>query len=131
MMTDHANDQKKLRALFLANKQHLDREVCGERALLSLTTPQLLQAIYELTGQKIDDAGGIEAWEALPAEEQAHINSTLHAELCQKYGQAEFDALSPAEQEEADFFLGGGCCMHKDLNAHRGSGRANICDIRY
>jgi hypothetical protein len=30
MMTDHANDQKKLRALFVAVKQRMEGEVWGE-----------------------------------------------------------------------------------------------------
>ncbi|KAJ7494006.1 hypothetical protein FB451DRAFT_1020393 [Mycena latifolia] len=119
LMTDHANDQMKLRALFLARKERVDREIRGERALLQRSTPKLLDAIYQLTADKIEAAGGIAAWDALPADEQERINSTLHGELCQKYGQEEFDKLSEEEKAEADFSLGGGCCMHKDLNAHK------------
>ncbi|KAJ7679602.1 hypothetical protein B0H17DRAFT_1235013 [Mycena rosella] len=58
MMTDDSADQEKLRALFLALKQRMDREVRGDRALLHLTTPKLLDAIYDLTGQKIEARGG-------------------------------------------------------------------------
>ncbi|KAJ7484589.1 hypothetical protein FB451DRAFT_1169635 [Mycena latifolia] len=120
MMTDHANDQKKLRALFFALKQQMEREVRGERALSRLTSPELLKLIYELTEEKIRAAGGMAAWDALPAEERVAQNMNLRAELCQKYGQQEFDVLPQEEKDEADFFLGGGCCMHKDLNAHKG-----------
>ncbi|KAJ7144105.1 hypothetical protein C8R44DRAFT_865099 [Mycena epipterygia] len=96
MMTDHANDQMKLRALFKAFKQQVDREVRGE------------------------PVGGMEAWDALPVLERVRVNGTLHGELCKRYGQQEFDGLPQEEKDEADFFLGGGCFMHKDLNAHRG-----------
>ncbi|KAJ7192519.1 hypothetical protein GGX14DRAFT_578084 [Mycena pura] len=102
MMTDHAAAQK------------------SERALLCQTVPRLLDVIYEITDTKIRAAGGMAAWDALAAEERDHRNSTLYAELCQKFGQAEFDKLSKGERDEADFFHCGGCFMHKDLNAHKG-----------
>jgi hypothetical protein len=60
------------------------------------------------------------AWDALSVEERNRRNSTLHAELCQKYGEEEFEKLTQEERDDADFFLGGGCFMHKDLNAHKG-----------
>ncbi|KAJ7142722.1 hypothetical protein C8R44DRAFT_726053 [Mycena epipterygia] len=113
MMTDHANDQMKLRTLF------------------KLTAPKLLDVIYALTDEKIEDADGMEAWDALPALERVRINGTLHGELCKRYGQQEFDELPEEEQNEADFFLGGGCFMHKDLNAHRVSsqGGVKLCEL--
>ncbi|KAJ7662048.1 hypothetical protein DFH06DRAFT_987532 [Mycena polygramma] len=120
LMTDHAADQKKLRALFEALKKRMDREVRGENVLLRLGAPELLDAIYEISKKKIDAAGGMAAWDALSADERDHRNSTLHAELCQIYGHEEFMKLSQAERDDVDFFLGGGCFMHKDLNAHLG-----------
>ncbi|KAJ7767857.1 hypothetical protein DFH07DRAFT_915471 [Mycena maculata] len=120
MTTDHAADQKKLWTLFLEMKKRMDREVRGERALLCLGSPELLDVIYSIINEKIQAAGGMAAWDALPAEERARRNSTLHAEVCQRFGQAEFNKLSQQERDEIDFFAGGGCFMHKDLNAHRG-----------
>ncbi|KAJ7908522.1 hypothetical protein B0H13DRAFT_1617392 [Mycena leptocephala] len=120
MMTDHANDQKKLRDLFEQLKQRMERELRGERALLRLSSPELLTAIHKLTEEKIMAAGGIAAWDALPAEDRVARSNNLHAELCQKFGQAEFDALPQDVKDSVDFWLGGGCCMHKDLNAHKG-----------
>jgi hypothetical protein len=49
MMTDHAADQKKLRALFLAMKQCMDCEIGGEHALLSLMVPQFLDTKLPMT----------------------------------------------------------------------------------
>ncbi|KAJ7703412.1 hypothetical protein B0H16DRAFT_1347152 [Mycena metata] len=120
MMTDHAADQKKLRALFLEMKKRMDLEIRGERALLCLSAPKLLDVIYEITDAKIQAVGGMAAWDALTAEERTRRNSALHAELTQKFGQAEFEKLTPEERAEALFFHCGGCFMHKDLNAHRG-----------
>lgn len=53
MMTDHANDQMKRRALVKAMKQRVNREVRGERALFRLTTPKLLDAIFALTNERL------------------------------------------------------------------------------
>ncbi|KAJ7358185.1 hypothetical protein DFH08DRAFT_802029 [Mycena albidolilacea] len=125
-MTDHAADQKKLRALFLEMKECLDREIRGERVLLHLTAPKLLDVIYEITDHKIQATGGMAAWDALPTEESNLRNSTLHTELCQKFGQAEFEKLSQEERNEAHFFHCGDCFMHKDLNVHRDNAAAAI-----
>ncbi|KAJ7093409.1 hypothetical protein B0H15DRAFT_905275 [Mycena belliarum] len=120
MITDHAADQKKLVFLFKELKQRMERELRGERALLLLSPPELLQLICELNAEKIADAGGEAGWDALPRAEQDRCNAALNGDLCRKYGQALFDALSPEQQREVDLFVWAGCCMHKDLNAHKG-----------
>ncbi|KAJ7432104.1 hypothetical protein B0H11DRAFT_1890622 [Mycena galericulata] len=120
MITDHAADQKKLAFLFQVLKQQTDRELRGERALLLLSPPQLLILICELNAEKIADAGGQEGWDSLPVDEQDRRNAALHGDLCRRYGQDLFDKLSPEQKREVDFFVWVGCCMHKDLNAHRG-----------
>ncbi|KAF8871601.1 hypothetical protein BD779DRAFT_1453746, partial [Infundibulicybe gibba] len=120
MGTDHANDQKKLKKLFQDTKRFCDREVRGERALLMLAPTELIHVICQLTEKKIADVGGQSAWDALQATEQARRNESLHQDLLQEYGKRAYNALPPAQQQEADFFVWGGCCMHKDLNAHKG-----------
>ncbi|KAF8880977.1 hypothetical protein BD779DRAFT_1445829 [Infundibulicybe gibba] len=120
MGTDHANDQKKLKKLFQDTKRFCDREVRGERALLMLAPTELIHVVCQLTEKKIADAGGQGAWDALQATEQARRNECLHQDLLQEYGERAYNALPPAQQKEVDFFVWGGCCMHKDLNAHKG-----------
>jgi hypothetical protein len=40
--------------------------------------------------------------------------------MVQKFGQEAYDKLTDEQKREADFFIWAGCCMHKDLNAHKG-----------
>ncbi|KAJ3756107.1 hypothetical protein EV360DRAFT_72281 [Lentinula raphanica] len=110
MITDHAADQKKLAALFVELKKSMDREERGERAIKNLAPEALIQTITEYNIAKIRAAGGPTAWDALPNEEKA----------CQNEKQ-DFQSLSSEQQAEADFFIWCGCCMHKDLNAHKGA----------
>jgi hypothetical protein len=120
MITDHANDQKKLKQLFQELKIHYDREIRGERALLLLSPDELLRMLCELNAKKFEDAGGHDAWERLSTEEQDRQNKLVAEQLVQKYGKEAYDQLSPEQKFEADFFIWAGCCMHKDLNAHKG-----------
>jgi hypothetical protein len=69
MGTDHANDQKKLKALFQQLKQWYDREVRGERALQLVSPAELIQIVCELNEEKIAAAGGQSGWDALSEEE--------------------------------------------------------------
>jgi hypothetical protein len=120
MITDHAADQKKLAFLFETIKQQMERELHGERALLLLSPLEILKMICELNEEKIQNAGGQAGWDSLPAEEQDCRNAALHGILCQRYGQELFDALFLERKREVDLFVWAGCCMHKDLNAHKG-----------
>jgi hypothetical protein len=70
MGTDHANDQKKLKALFQQLKQWYDREVRGEQALQLVSPAELIQLLCKLNEEKIAEAGGQEGWDALSEEEQ-------------------------------------------------------------
>jgi hypothetical protein len=128
MITDHANDQKKLKQLFQELKIHYDREVRGEHALLLLSPDELLRLLCELNTKKFEDAGGHDAWERLSTEEQDLCNKLVAQELVQKFGKEAYDKLSPEQKFEADFFIWAGCCMHKDLNAHKGG---NACLVLY
>ncbi|KAJ7620143.1 hypothetical protein FB45DRAFT_745577 [Roridomyces roridus] len=120
MLTDHAADQKKLAGLFQKLKMKMDREIRGERALLLLSPPELLALVCELNEKKIAAAGGQAGWDTLPVEEQERQNAALHSLLSQRYGQKMFDKLSEEQKREVDLFVWAGCCMHKDLNAHKG-----------
>jgi hypothetical protein len=120
MGTDHANDQKKLKSLFRELKQWYDREVRGECALLLVSPEELVRIVCELNEEKIAEAGGQSGWDALSEDEQAHRNKKVFETLCQRYGEKEFEALSADQKREANFFIWAGCCMHKDLNSHKG-----------
>jgi hypothetical protein len=120
MLTDHAEDQKKLVRLFRKWKEACEREVRGERALATLPPDDVVALLWQMTDGAIVAAGGIEGWEALPAEERDRRSSEAQVQLHAKIGQERFSMLTMAEQESIDFFVWAGCCMHKDLNAVKG-----------
>ncbi|KAF9231631.1 hypothetical protein BU15DRAFT_68173 [Melanogaster broomeanus] len=121
MLTDHAEDQKKLVRLFLEWKQTCEREVCGERALATLPPDDITAYAWKMMQGILQDAGGPEGWEALAVEEQnrrlQHARCTLYHEI----GVENFSLLSQDEKDATDFFIWGGCCMHKELNAVKGA----------
>ncbi|KAJ3765715.1 hypothetical protein FB446DRAFT_794779 [Lentinula raphanica] len=121
MIMDHAADQKKLAALFVELKKSMDREEQGERAIKNLAPEALIQTITEYNIAKIRVAGGPTAWDALPNEEKARQNESTYHSVLRHYGEQDFQSLSSEQQAEADFFIWCGCCMHKDLNAHKGA----------
>ena len=59
IITDHADDQKKLKQLFQELKIHYDHEIQGEHTLLLLSPDELLQMLYKLNTKKFEDAGGL------------------------------------------------------------------------
>jgi hypothetical protein len=99
---------------------HYDHKVFGERALLLMSPEGLLRLISDLNLKKFVDAGGEEAWNLLSAEEQDQRNAEVAQQMVQTFGQEAYDKLTDKQKMEADFFIWAGCCMHKDLNAHKG-----------
>ncbi|KAG1853184.1 hypothetical protein DFJ58DRAFT_728297 [Suillus subalutaceus] len=100
MLTDHAEDQKKLVRLFSDWKR--------------------TSLLWQTTEGVITTAGGMEAWEALTAGEQHLRSSEALRQLKLTIGQEKFDGLTESAKESIDFFIWAGCCMHKDLNAVKG-----------
>ena len=105
-------------------KTQCDREVRGERALVSETALSLLPILWEANEQKIADAGGLAAWNALSADEQIVRNADAHKKVCLHLGENEFEALSAGEKREVEFLLWAGCCMHKEMNSVKGGNAA-------
>ncbi|KAG2126403.1 hypothetical protein BD769DRAFT_1668415 [Suillus cothurnatus] len=102
MLTDHAEDQKKLIHLFREWKEVYEREVLQKG---------LLQLQEELKGGK-------------HRPPKSKIDTHLKLAISFKIGQEQFSALTLPEKESVDFFIWAGCCMHKDLNAVKGG---NTC----
>jgi hypothetical protein len=118
--TDHAEDQKKLVRLIRDWKMKCDREARGETVLLSSPTAAHLQFLYEECNRKIDEAGGLTAWEALSREEKELRGKDTYQRICMRLGEEAFSKLSEEERQEAGFLVWAGCCMHKDLNSVKG-----------
>ena len=128
MHTDHAEDQKKLARLIQMWKKLCEHELCGELLLWSMLPEQLLPLLLTESQQKITEAGGPDAWAMLSEEEQAVQNAALLTNICLRFGQEAFDALTEEQKIEVDFFIWAGCCMHKELNSVKG-GNAHMMEF--
>ncbi|KAG1722699.1 hypothetical protein EDB19DRAFT_1834886 [Suillus lakei] len=101
MLTDHAEDQKKL-------------------ALTCLPLADVIHLLSEMMENVIETVGGYQRWDLLsPDKRQLHSSKAIR-QLCMTFGEKEFASLSSAEKEAMDFFVWAGCCMHKELNAAKG-----------
>ncbi|KAG2133325.1 hypothetical protein DEU56DRAFT_739092 [Suillus clintonianus] len=120
MLTDHAEDQKKLVRLFTEWKRSCEREVRGERALATLPPDDVIHLLWEMTESLVNEAGGIDGWDRLGVDEQQRCYSNAHHNLLAQLGQEQFDSLPQSEKDDIDFFVWAGCCMHKELNAAKG-----------
>ncbi|KAL1674762.1 hypothetical protein EV122DRAFT_220044 [Schizophyllum commune] len=121
MMSDHAEDQKKLFRLLKAFKKRMEREVRGERWVhKTLGANGLLLCLSSISHDLVQTAGGIDAWEALAAEDRASRYADARRHFFREVGQAAFDALPAEAKVDVDFMIWAGCCMHKDMNAFKG-----------
>jgi hypothetical protein len=104
MHTDHAEDQKKLARLIQSWKKLCERELRGQLVLQSMLPEQLLAVILAECQQMISDAGGPDAWAMLSGEEKATQDAAVIKNICIRFGQAAFDALTEEQKIEVDFF---------------------------
>jgi hypothetical protein len=118
--TDHAKDQKKLAQLIMQWRTLTEWELRGELYLLLALPEVLLLILMEAVDKKIADAGGPNAWALLSEKEQLARDQTVYLQICLRYGQTAYDALSEGDKNEVDFFVWAGCCMHKELNSVKG-----------
>ncbi|KAF8892405.1 hypothetical protein CPB85DRAFT_1482410 [Mucidula mucida] len=82
--------------------------------------PEIARANHE----KIQAAGGMDAWMALPEEEKRRQDVQVHGDLCMSFGQKEWVNLSAEQRMEAEALVWCGCCMHKEMNSVKGGVRA-------
>lgn len=122
--TDHAKDQKKLARLIEQWKTASDRTVRGEKYMKGADLVELLPIIAEENEQKILEAGGVDAWEALPDTEKDSRDRVIYGRLCTRFGKTAWAALSAEERNNAQLFVWAGCCMHKEMNLVKGGARA-------
>ncbi|TBU51131.1 hypothetical protein BD310DRAFT_835246 [Dichomitus squalens] len=120
MMTDHAEDQKKLAKVIHEWKLATSREVRTERAVAQAPLPELLLALAEETNAAVARAGGADAWSQLSSEEIETENLRIQQSVANHLGEEAYGALEDTERLVADTFIHGGCCMHKELNAFKG-----------
>ncbi|KAJ3777367.1 hypothetical protein FB446DRAFT_607864, partial [Lentinula raphanica] len=119
MHTDHAEDQKKLFRLLKEFKHQCEREQRGEKTVLGMSSPELVQLLVQVSQEATDTAGGLDSWSQLSPAEQFALNQKTYLERVQEIGENEFAKLSPDERDNVDLFLWVGCCMHKEMNAFK------------
>ncbi|RDX46785.1 hypothetical protein OH76DRAFT_1442708 [Lentinus brumalis] len=120
ILTDHAEDQKKLVRLFAARKKICDRILRGERVLKGTPEEHFHYLISEETHAALERLGGPDAWaELLP--EQLDVETTrIREAVVMRLGEDDYAQLSEEERELVDLFVHAGCCMHKELNSVKG-----------
>ncbi|KAJ7715048.1 hypothetical protein B0H16DRAFT_1340269 [Mycena metata] len=120
MHGDHAADGKKDHCILSELKAQFQLLDLGTRQFIA-SSPEQLEVITEKAHKgAIEDAGGPEAWDALPREERDKRNLAAMNELKISFGEDVYDAMTDDEKRRFDRCLWGGCCMHKDLNATKG-----------
>lgn len=120
VMSDHAEDQKKFARLFEERKRVVDREVRGERAFATVLSDTLVLLLAEETMRAMEVVGGHDIWNSYDASELDKCHGEILHAVKIRLGEDAYQALSVAEKAEADLFIRGGCCMHKDLNMVKG-----------
>ncbi|KAH9857367.1 hypothetical protein C2E23DRAFT_720354 [Lenzites betulinus] len=120
MLTDHAEDQKRLKKLFEEWRHCTDRELRGERAMAEIAPLDLLPILAEEAAAAVERAGGAESWAQLTAEELEDVNLGIRQAVISRLGEATYQSLPQSERQLADLFIHAGCCMHKELNSVKG-----------
>ncbi|KAJ7804447.1 hypothetical protein B0H14DRAFT_3486189 [Mycena olivaceomarginata] len=121
---DHAPDQKKW-ARLTADWVLVSHKIMAGKQYLSNTEMQsYMPEILRRNDQKIQDAGGINAWNALSEDEKTRRDIQVCRELYLYYGENDWKDLTPEEQLEKQFLVWCGCCMHKEMNSVKGGVQA-------
>lgn len=124
MNGNHAADCKKTFRLMGELKTELGLLDLGTRALILTPSDGLSEIIDIANKSKIEEASGIEAWNAASPEERDRRSLESMNQLKVALGQDIYDKMSENEKRTFDLFLWAGCCMHKDLNAVKGGSEA-------
>ncbi|KAI0063127.1 hypothetical protein BV25DRAFT_1802759 [Artomyces pyxidatus] len=122
--TDHAADQQKLYRLACLWKAECLHAQLGQVKIISQPSDALIETMLETNQQKILDAGGQQAWDALTAEQKTVREVTAMRQLSIRLGKEAYGDLPEEKRRELDLFIWCGCCMHKELNSVKGGNRA-------
>ncbi|KAL1672292.1 hypothetical protein EV122DRAFT_224957 [Schizophyllum commune] len=121
MISNHAEDQKKLFRLLQAFKIRCERELRGERWVHEhFGANGLLTSLMVISERLLDEAGGVDAWEKLSVDERTARSTVACSTYFCEIGEAAFSALPKEAKRDVDFMLWFGCCMHKEMNAFKG-----------
>ncbi|KAH9848418.1 hypothetical protein C2E23DRAFT_739684 [Lenzites betulinus] len=117
ILTDHAEDQKKLARLFKQWKSTCDRELRGEQVLAEMSSNDVLQHLAEEIAYLVSAHPSPEGEAAEESDVQA---AQVRRAVALKLGEAEYALLPDEDKARVDRFVHAGCCMHKELNSVKG-----------
>ena len=112
MNGDHASDQLKTARLGQGWKEEVTRTDLGNTVINSMSLGALSTALVPHMSDYSESSNVPEA-----------LGNAIKA-LAMELGTASFEGLPADEQRRIDFFVRGGCCMHKDLNSVKGGNDA-------
>jgi hypothetical protein len=124
MMSDHANDQKKLARLLQEIKEACFKESLGEERMIDMSIPELYNLINKGHSEKVAAFGGQQKWNALSEAEQLKADAEMMSAILLKLGNEAYTQLSEEERHDAESFIWAGCAMHKDMNCVKGGNAA-------
>jgi len=120
MLTDHAEDQKKLARLVQSWVTETRQTLKGAELLMEMPPSKYLVLLCEEIPKLHERAGGYAPWMELTAEQQAQEIALFRKELAKRLGAEFYDRLSPEQRRGFDFFVWAGCDAHKEMNAVKG-----------
>ncbi|KAH6912232.1 hypothetical protein BKA70DRAFT_1535548 [Coprinopsis sp. MPI-PUGE-AT-0042] len=122
--SDHAPDQHKLGHLSQDWKVEITKYEAGKQMYDTRVLLDLAPMAERATRDKIDAAGGVEAWAGLSKVGKAKRDEEAMEALYQAFGEKHWAGLSVDERAKAALFLWIGCCMHKEMNSVKGGVKA-------
>ena len=120
--TDHTEDQKKLFWPIQECKKVCDRENHGKWVFKTMAITDMMPILWAANEEKIIEAGGPTAWDALSLEEQVKWNAESHHKVCVLLSESTFEQLSSEEKKEVKFLVwAGAVCTKKWIQSKGGT----------
>ena len=85
-----------------------------------MTITNMMPFLQAANEEKIVEAGGPTAWDALSLKEQEMQNAESHCKVYVLLSEGAFQQLSSEEKKEINFLVWAGCCMRKEMNSVKG-----------
>ena len=104
MNTDHCSKAKKTSRLISEKKTDAVVENLGENEVLDKSSEETDAIFEKFRIEMIDNAGGLETWNALEKHEQSICIAVMIKEATKAVGENLFSDLSAEEQWELEFF---------------------------